>query len=95
MMKLMMGTHSEIREFLIDYLENQLPALKKMQFRLHLVLCKDCDEYLRKYDSSIKRSRNFLNDPPPEELVNLTLKFLEDHRPPDEEVPDSDPLLGR
>lgn len=78
MMKLLMGTHAEIREFLIDYVENKLPSLKKYQFWMHLLLCKDCGEYLRRYNTSVKLSKNFLEDPPPEELINLTMKFLDD-----------------
>lgn len=65
MMKLLMGPHAEIREFLIDYVENQLPIAKKFQFWFHLVLCKDCNSYLRRYNSSVKISQNFLEDPPP------------------------------
>ena len=65
MMKLLMGPHGEIREFLIDYVENQLPVAKKFQFWIHLVLCEDCNSYLRRYNSSVKISRNFLEDPPP------------------------------
>lgn len=87
-MKLLAGTHSEIREFLIHYLERELPVLKQWQFRLHLLLCKDCSDYLRKYDSSVKLARNYLDDPPPEELVSLTLKFLDAHIPEDERNPD-------
>lgn len=81
MIKLLMGTHAEIREFLINYLENELPALKKYQFWLHLLLCKDCGNYLRKYDSSVKLSQHYLQDPPPEELVKLTMSFMEERLP--------------
>jgi len=95
MMKLLIGTHAEIQEFLIHYLERQLPLLKRFQFWVHLLLCQDCHDYLRKYDSSIELSRNFLNDPPPEDLVNLTLKFLDGHRPKDEDSPNGDPLPER
>ncbi|MCH8887362.1 MAG: hypothetical protein IIC13_12300 [SAR324 cluster bacterium] len=95
MMKLLMGPHGEIREFLIDYVENQLPIAKKFQFWFHLVLCKDCNSYLRRYNSSVKLSQNFLDDPPPEKLVHLTLKFLEERMPEDkkkgEEAPNPSP----
>lgn len=78
MMKLLLGTHAEVREFLIDFLEDKLPALKKYQFQMHLLLCKDCENYLGKYRSSIDLSKNYLADPPPPELVDLTLKFIEE-----------------
>ncbi len=91
MMKLLMGTHTEIREFLIDYVENELPALRKYQFRMHLLLCMDCSTYLRKYNTSVKLSQNYLQDPPPEELVNLTLKFLEERMAVEEREADPYP----
>lgn len=81
MMKLLMGTHAEVREFLAHYLDGELPVLKQMQFRLHLLMCKDCGEYLHRYDSAVKLARNYLADPPPDELVNLTLRFLEQRTP--------------
>lgn len=84
MMKLLMGTHAEVREFLIDYLEDQLSALKKVQFRLHLLMCKECGEYLRKYDSSVSLAQHYLEDPPPPELVELTLRFLDERASPRE-----------
>jgi hypothetical protein len=80
MIKLLAGTHAEVREFLIDYVEHALPPLKQMQFRLHLLLCKGCTDYLRRYRTSVDLARSYLSDPPPEELVELTLKFLEERR---------------
>ena len=94
MMKLLMGTHAEIREFLIDYVENELPFLKKYQFWIHLMLCTDCSQYLRRYDTSIKLSKNYLNDPPPEELVNLTLKFLDERLEEDKKKSEGAPCTN-
>ena len=91
MMKLLMGTHAEIREFLINYVENKLPTVKRYQFWIHLVLCRDCNNYLRRYDTSIKISQNFLNDPPPEELVNLTMKFLDERMEEDKKKVEGSP----
>jgi hypothetical protein len=79
MMKLLLGTHAEIREFLINYLEGQLPLLKRLQFRVHLLFCGKCNDYLRKYDTSVKLSRHYLQDPPPAELIELTIGFLGEH----------------
>ena len=75
MMKLLMGTHAEVREFLIDYLEDQISMLKQVQFRLHLLMCKECTNYLRKYADSVSLAQHYLDDPPPQELVDLTLRF--------------------
>ncbi|HKI98542.1 MAG TPA: zf-HC2 domain-containing protein [bacterium] len=81
MMKLLAGTHAEVREFLLDYLERELPLLKRWQFRLHLLMCPNCSAYLSRYRSSVSLARNYLDDPPPPELVDLTLQFLAQRLP--------------
>lgn len=81
MMRLMMGTHAEVREFLIDYLEGQLPWHRRMQFALHLFLCTACADWLAKYNTGVSLARHYLHDPPPPELVELTLQFLDDKLP--------------
>ena len=70
----------EVMEFLIDYLERKLPPLRMLQFRVHLRLCKDCHSYLIKYETGRELARQHLNDPPPEDLVNLTLDFIKKHK---------------
>lgn len=89
MMTLLMGTHAEVREFLLHYLEGQLPWLKRLQFRLHLLLCPGCAGYLHRYRSSVALAQACLDDPPPPELVELTLRFLTDRLPeePDPAAP--------
>lgn len=82
MMKVLMGTHAEVREFLLHYLEHDLPLRKRLQFRLHLLMCRPCAAYLRQYRASVELAQAYLDDPPPPELVDLTLKFLEDHQSP-------------
>jgi hypothetical protein len=80
MMKLLMGTHAEVREFLLHYLEGDLPVLKRLQFAMHLIMCRGCLEYLRRYRDSMALAQAYLDDPPPEELVEITLRYMEDRR---------------
>ena len=80
MMKILVGTHAEVREFLLHYLEHDLPLLKRLQFGIHLLMCRGCLDYLRRYRDSVALAKAYLNDPPPEELVELTLRFLEQRR---------------
>lgn len=82
MMANLLASHGEVREFLLHYLERDLPLLKRLQFRLHLLMCPGCSTYLRRYRASVELAQAYLDDPPPPELVDLTLKFLEDHQQP-------------
>ena len=66
----------EIRDFLLGYLEKRLPRIDAWVFRFHLFTCPKCRGYLERYNTSVALSQNILDDPPPAELVNLTLEFL-------------------
>ncbi len=66
-----------IREFLMDFLDGRLPWFNGLKFRFHILRCKSCRGYLRRYSTSVKLFQNILDDPPPDELVNLTLDFLD------------------
>jgi hypothetical protein len=44
-------------------------------------ICDPCRAYLRRYASSVELSCKVLDDPPPAELTELTLRFLHDRMP--------------
>ena len=69
----------EVRTFLMDYLDNELPIFDAVLFRLHVLLCSACRKYLNRYTDSVTLAKNILDDPPPPELVNLSTEFLQKH----------------
>ena len=72
----LMRNCDDIRDFLLEYLEKRLPRFDAWAFRFHLFTCPKCRGYLERYSTSVALSQNILDDPPPLELVNLTLEFL-------------------
>ena len=67
----------EIYNFLIEYQERTLPFLERLRFKLHLLMCANCAAYLKVYGHSSDIFRTALrDDPPPSELMELTLSFL-------------------
>ncbi len=66
----------EVKDFLMDYLDAKLPKTDSIIFRIHLLLCPRCRLYIKRYNTSVKIAQNILDDPPPDELVNLTNEFL-------------------
>jgi len=73
-------TCREFTEFLIDYVENDLPAAERTTFDDHLKACPDCMTYLRGYEQTIrlgkavcKEDHDAVNDAVPEELVQAIL----------------------
>ena len=68
----------EIIEFLVDYLDGELPAGTKADFERHLAVCESCVAYLATYRETIRVSRlatadDLVNDAP-EELIEAILQ---------------------
>jgi len=73
-------TCREFTDFLIDYVEGDLPAASRAAFEAHLGECADCVTYLRNYEETIrlgkavcKEDHDAVGDDVPEELVQAIL----------------------
>jgi len=73
-------TCREATDVLDRYLDGELPRRKALAFKLHLLLCPACRNYLRSYKLTIRAAKNALLDPDgpppsdmPEELVKAIL----------------------
>lgn len=74
-----MLTCEEVDGFLYGFHEGQLSYTERLKFTLHLRLCKECKDYVRKYKDTIGISQaEFtkvdLNEKVPEELIEIILK---------------------
>jgi hypothetical protein len=67
----------QIRDFVYDYLEGGLPVRVGVRFRLHLLGCKDCRGFVRLYRMAANPSVFRESTPPPPEMLDRTLRFLE------------------
>lgn len=76
-----MMTCREFEDFVVDYLDNELPEKQRSKFELHLRLCKECQQYLNAYQRTIEISRtaytsgdDAVPDDVPDDLVKAILK---------------------
>jgi Putative zinc-finger len=76
MMKIMYPC-SKIREFLYDYAEGTLDPYVALRFKLHISICKGCEEYVRIYRMTADVRSFRKRSPPPQEFVDRTKEFLE------------------
>jgi hypothetical protein len=67
----------KIPGFAYDYLENRLPPVTALRFRMHLRLCKGCNEFVRLYRMAADPVQFLDETPVPPELVEYTLAFLD------------------
>ena len=70
----------EIAEFLIDYVDGDLPEPALATFEAHLRACRDCRNYLDGYRKTIAATKAVMIEPPaldvaemPEQLVSAIL----------------------
>jgi anti-sigma factor RsiW len=70
-------TCEEIIDFLMRYLDGELPAAEAAQFEKHLHVCPPCADYLKSYQACIRLGRAACAEEAcravPEELVRAVL----------------------
>jgi anti-sigma factor RsiW len=72
-------TCRECNDFIMAYLDGELPAEVKAGFEHHLTRCPACDCYLRQYKATVAAGRIACQDPNapadvPEELITAILE---------------------
>ena len=82
MLKRMHGmiTCREFEEFVLQYLDGELPAKQRKVFEWHLRICRECREYLAAYERTIELGKAALGpadtsvpDDVPEDLIRAVL----------------------
>ena len=70
----------QLADFILDYLEGQLPPETKSAFEHHLTLCPNCVSYIASYGTTMELARRAFEDDAaepapqmPEELVQAIL----------------------
>jgi anti-sigma factor RsiW len=76
-----MITCREFEDFILDYLDDELPALQRSRFERHIRLCCECRQYLQAYQRTLEVSRAVFPSPEalvpdavPEDLIKAILK---------------------
>jgi len=87
MLKRMYGmiTCKEFEDFILDYLDDELPALQRTRFERHIRVCRECRQYLQAYQRTLEVSRAVFSAPEglvpddvPEDLIKAILKARRD-----------------
>lgn len=69
----------QVNQFIIDYLEKNLPDSVQKKFEVHLQKCPNCRAYFEQYNETV----TFVNQDGqieiPPDLAKITLEFLQDH----------------
>ena len=46
-------TCREVEDFLLAYLDGELPLTHRMAFQMHVLFCSECKAYIRKYKTTM------------------------------------------
>lgn len=75
-----MLTCKQFDEFMVDFLERNLPIAQRTGCWVHLKMCRDCSKFVRQYKQTIALGKQAFDDPDdlvpeavPEELINAAL----------------------
>jgi anti-sigma factor RsiW len=55
-------TCREVAEFILDYVDGELPAATREVFQRHLAVCPNCREYIALYLASVEFGRHAFDD---------------------------------
>lgn len=78
-----MMTCTEFEEFVLSYLDGELPAKQKSMFELHIRLCRECREYLAAYRRALELGRGVMSsadDRLPEDVPEDLIKAIVEAR---------------
>jgi anti-sigma factor RsiW len=79
-------TCRQLADFILDYLEGQLPAETRSAFEHHLTLCPNCVNYIASYGATVEIARRAFDEDGagphamPEALVQAILAARQAHR---------------
>lgn len=78
----MMLTCKDVNDFLAAYVDDDIPDSLRRRYEAHVARCKVCSAYLSQYRSTMKLAResDSIGADPPDELVEITLAFLNEHQ---------------
>ncbi len=63
-----MLTCREVTEIVNDYLEGEMPLWQRVQFQLHIGMCRHCREYLRQMKATVQTMGHLPDEPMPEDV---------------------------
>jgi anti-sigma factor RsiW len=76
-----MITCKEFEQFIMAYLDGELPSRKKVIFEWHLRLCRECRDYLAAYQRSVELGKACLtstDEPVPSDVPQDLIKAILD-----------------
>lgn len=80
-----MLTCQQLTELVTDYLEGNMSFWRRMQFRMHLAMCKHCSAFLEQMKATIKAASRIVEPPAPAAMKADLLAHFGEMGPDDDD----------
>jgi len=74
-------TCRDFATFMLDYVENALPADTRRRFDEHMAICPDCVQYVKHYTETIKAGRLAMAEDLPADVPDDLVSAILEARP--------------
>jgi anti-sigma factor (TIGR02949 family) len=69
-------TCQQLTDFLMSYLDGDLPAEQRAEFDRHMAACPSCVDYLKTYETTVRLAKECATDPVPEEVPETLVQAI-------------------
>ena len=69
-------TCQQLIDFIMGYLEGELPPAQRAEFDRHMAACPSCVDYLKTYEKTVELARTCTNDQVPDEVPESLVQAI-------------------
>ena len=69
-------TCQQLIEFIMGYLDGELPAEQRAEFERHMSACPSCVDYLKTYEKTVLLAKECANDPVPQDVPESLVQAI-------------------
>ena len=69
-------TCQQLIDFLMSYLDNELPAGQRAEFDRHMAACPSCVDYLKTYEQTVTLARTCTTEAVPDEVPESLVQAI-------------------
>jgi len=69
-------TCQQLIDFIMSYLDGDLPAEQRAEFDRHMSGCSSCVDYLKTYEKTVLLARSCADDPVPEDVPESLVQAI-------------------
>jgi mycothiol system anti-sigma-R factor len=69
-------TCQQLVDFIMSYLDGELPAAQRAEFERHMAACHSCVDYLKTYEKTVSLAKSCGDDEVPDEVPETLVQAI-------------------